>query len=620
MKVSNRPKLQSNLDFVDTTTNVLIRNKQCYENVWMMLHCTYYELYNDYIMAHPDNKVSLGTFRTLKPFYMRTETEKDVEMCCCKLHLHARWTIQAIITCATELHMELPFSNYSTFFEFLTKDCTKDPESTTYIPWPCTPNKNNVCTEIDHIWHNFSTPLLEASSPDILVPLTTFETVEYTKKNGDVGSKLKAVKRKCTMEKIVNFFSGILTTIINHRNHLKHYRSVIHAFKDNFDALQIDIDFAENLKLPLKSMPQSLYWSQEACSVHSGIIILHNEKHYHPYISDDKKHDQVFVRVVLEQMIATVETLPELCVIESDNCSSQYKSAHHFEDLQNLSDMMSTTLIRVFSVAGHGKGEVDHVGGLAKCAVRRYVGTGKDVLNAGDCVTFLDGKFGCKTNPTFHIKEINVDELNERRAETRQKKYPTVSGSDSFQVMVFTPHSRTFKAASYLCMCEECKQEYGSCDLFSSYDLKTFELKKIFLRSDVLPAPTSSDDNHEEIFPSDFLLPDTYCAVAPDLESNPTNDSVWFIKVKDTFTAKVSMTDDYDHTIPVGSDYIEGQFMEKIDSNTKGYIYKLTKKKTFFYKETVVLPYVQFSSTKKGLLLAMAEFVDVLNLVENLHL
>ena len=168
-------------------------------------------------------------------------------------------------------------------------------------------------------------------------------------------------------------------------------------------------------------------------------------------------------------------------------------------------------------------------------------------------------------------------------------------------------------------MCEECKQDYGSCNLFSSYDLKTFELKKIFLRSEVLPAPTSSDDQ-EEIVPSDFLLPDTYCAVAPDPENNPTNDSVWFIKVKDIFFAKVAVTDDYDHTIPAGSDYIQGQFMEKIDSNAKGDIYKLTKKKTYFYKETVVSPYVQFTTTKKGFLLVMAEYVDVLNLVENLHL
>jgi len=74
-------------------------------------------------------------------------------------------------------------------------------------------------------------------------------------------------------------------------------------------------------------------------------------------------------------MIQSLDSLPQLCVIESDNCNSQYKSAQHFQDIQSLADTFNFSIIRIFSVAGHGKGEVDHVGGLAKCAIRRYVGT-----------------------------------------------------------------------------------------------------------------------------------------------------------------------------------------------------------------------------------------------------
>ena len=35
-------------------------------------------------------------------------------------------------------------------------------------------------------------------------------------------------------------------------------------------------------------------------------------------------------------MLDTVETMAEICVIESDNCTSQYKSAEHFEDIQEI--------------------------------------------------------------------------------------------------------------------------------------------------------------------------------------------------------------------------------------------------------------------------------------------
>lgn len=80
------------------------------------------------------------------------------------------------------------------------------------------------------------------------------------------------------------------------------------------------------------------------------------------------------------------------------------------------------------------------------------------------------------------------------------------------------------------------------------------------------------------------------------------------------------MTDDYKQTIPGGCEYIQGQFLEKIESNNKGIMYRLeTKKKTFFYTENVVFPFVQFTNKKKGFFIAMEEYVDVLNIVENLQ-
>ena len=62
-------------------------------------------------------------------------------------------------------------------------------------------------------------------------------------------------------------------------------------------------------------------------TIHSGIVKLHGEKSYHPYVSNDCKHDQKFAKLVLEEMLDTVDTIPEICVIESDNCAAQYKSA-----------------------------------------------------------------------------------------------------------------------------------------------------------------------------------------------------------------------------------------------------------------------------------------------------
>ena len=53
-------------------------------------------------------------------------------------------------------------------------------------------------------------------------------------------------------------------------------------------------------------------------------------------------------------------------LVESDNCSSQYKSTEHFVSLMSISKDFNVKVIRLYGVAGHGKGEVDHVGGLTK--------------------------------------------------------------------------------------------------------------------------------------------------------------------------------------------------------------------------------------------------------------
>ena len=103
-------------------------------------------------------------------------------------------------------------------------------------------------------------------------------------------------------------------------------------------------------------------------------------------------------------------------------------------------------IVRVFGVAGHGKGEVDHVGGLAKVAIRRHVGTGGVVLNVDDCIDVLKEKFGDKSNPKFCFKKITEESLRDAR---KSKLFPTVPGSSKFQAMVFSPNSNVFKAAHH---------------------------------------------------------------------------------------------------------------------------------------------------------------------------
>ena len=118
------------------------------------------------------------------------------------------------------------------------------------------------------------------------------------------------------------------------------------GFKLCFDTISVDVDFSENLSVPIKYEPQFLNWSHFQVTVLSGTLKNSGEKSYHPYLSNNCKHDQVFVHLAIEEVIKETEINPDMhIIIESDNCSQQYKSATHIHHLQELANKYQAKII-----------------------------------------------------------------------------------------------------------------------------------------------------------------------------------------------------------------------------------------------------------------------------------
>ena len=113
---------------------------------------TYKSLYAKYCQENPESKVSWGTFFALKPFYVQHASDKDLEMCCCKIHLHGRWVIAAIIESANKQGINLPVTDYNDLFKYLVADCLTDIHA--HISWDCTPNESKLCDHILGKWKN----------------------------------------------------------------------------------------------------------------------------------------------------------------------------------------------------------------------------------------------------------------------------------------------------------------------------------------------------------------------------------------------------------------------------------------------------------------------------------
>jgi hypothetical protein len=141
-------------------------------------------------------------------------------------------------------------------------------------------------------------------------------------------------------------------------------------------------------------------------------------------------------------------------------------------------------IIRIYGISEHGKSEVDHVGGIAKTTLRRQIATGKLLLSAKEMVEELEIHLEGKNPLTYTIDEITLEELEEARLKSRRILYGTITGTQTFQVVVFTPHSEMIKAAPRICLCETCMVNYGTCELFKEYEIPITQLKNTSVRSE----------------------------------------------------------------------------------------------------------------------------------------
>ena len=106
--------------------------------------------------------------------------------------------------------------------------------------------------------------------------------------------------------------------------------------------------------------------------------------------------------------------------------------------------------------------------------------------------------------------------LDEERSLDLLIDVATVHGSSTFHAMLFSPGKNFFKASKRICICDKCKDQFGSCEQFSEQSLNVKQLNKIHLHSsnaDVLGKHADDEeDNKNSII--NFLVGDSFIAVA----------------------------------------------------------------------------------------------------------
>ena len=174
------------------------------------------------------------------------------------MHLHARWSITAFIKCCEKEGIDIgSITDYESFFNWLTKDC--ETSDNAYISWGCTPDKISACEEIAGNWVLLKETIYKKEDRKERVKFTKFVKIPFITKKGKEIMRLQPETSDASIDTLIEFIDELLYKIIHHRNQLKNYRSVIHKFKELFDSVNLDVDFSEKLKVPLKYEPQSMH-------------------------------------------------------------------------------------------------------------------------------------------------------------------------------------------------------------------------------------------------------------------------------------------------------------------------------------------------------------------------
>ena len=105
--------------------------------------------------------------------------------------------------------------------------------------------------------------------------------------------------------------------------------------------------------------------------------------------------------------------------------------------------------------------------------------------------------------------------------------------------------------------------------------------------------------------------------VANSIVAAAAIDTVWFVAVEETnCTSDDNSTDDYGHVVRAGFKFNNGHFLELVNYTVKDRIYKQSKKITYFYIESMLYPFVNFSETKTCFVLGNKGMAEIISYIE----
>ena len=555
------------------------------------------ELFRRFKQCHPLVRVQLRKFESLKPYFIKRL--KDRFTCCCIYHVQMSYLKDAVnyIRHKSSLHNNLcdcvcsicqadtllkcnaaamTFQSISSIIETIL--CPRQQDAI-FHPYQCVMGK---CT-------NCGTRLLqwcpkEVGSEDSIIPVKMFEDVESLYE-GQLRKRKELVRKQFSPRSLIELFETTLNKFIKHNFTYLWQASQFKLCVSQFpsDVVVSVVDFAENYTFREQNEIQSMHWWSVQVTIFVHITYFrvgeHVKKVIHFFISDDKKHDTLFVQHCFKLHWGWLQNLKldlRQHWVWSDGAASQFKAKRPFYFVGRYPGLTGMNMIWNFFESGHGKGEHDGAGAVVKRALthEQLKPDGAELKCAKDVVKFLcealSTNKGGEVSRVFWevpLHEVNREQLWDCKGISQTRACHSIRG--------FMPaDGRCIGVRALTCYCFNCMQgQWAKCSnrgYVQNWQYHTIE-------------PTTDEDsiidNAIETFTwqgdgdylSDALLVDDNFAVNAEKDNAEGVDFYLLKCIRGKELARKTHMDGWQNMIASGTYYVEGLYYEKLEDN----VYKL---------------------------------------------
>ncbi|CAM6081914.1 unnamed protein product [Calypogeia fissa] len=333
---------------------------------------------------------------------------------------------------------------------------------------------------------------------------------------------------------------------------------------------------------------------------------------YHFYISDDNKHDTLFVQHCMDLHYGWMKGQGihvEQHWVWSDGAASQFKSCRPFYYVSRYYHHFGARMKWFFHASGHGKGVADGLGGHIKQGIQREQLKGiqgAKLDNAHDVVKFCEDKFALGQEKEYGdvqlvrrlFWEIPLGDVN------RNKKWDCDPIKGSRKLHCFdgfsSKLSTLLQVRELCCFCPHCvDDDYTACENKAMVGQFRFEMIQGVLPGDVkqevLDLGVGEGGKDREGSLGELVQVGDFYAVEAALP-NKWNASFYIMQCEvPVHSVNESFIDGYDQAFKKGDEVVKGRWFQPQPGRELKYVYN--NKSPFGYDDPKSIVHIRFGLT-----------------------